>query len=260
MLQASTARLFFSTLAPWGKRAYSSVHSRSTSQGIKALTVLKNVKMNLMQTKYPHIMEEIFHGKVVYTLQSVPPEKMIQDGGLRAGEDLWFSNTGSGKNSGSICFSLLPEITTLFFSSLKNGTTPHRAYLYAFPLIGSFLLPGSKWREVISPGAFPLPPWWVVRELKEIRHESQVLLGPLKGVPNCQGPYIRGEHFDKYCHNRLISPPALDYGEDHPLEYNFTAIDTPFSAHFQQKVNKHYREVQENQYPFSGIKAPAISF
>ena len=85
-----------------------------------------------------------------------------------------------------------------------------------------------------SPGAFPIPHHWLVRELLEIRNGGQVILGPLSGIVNEKGPYIRGEYFEQYCANTLTSPAILDYGEDHPWEYDLEALDTPYTTQFQQ--------------------------
>jgi hypothetical protein len=63
-----------------------------------------------------------------------------------------------------------------------------------------------------------------------------------------KGPYIKGEHFDRYCQNTLIKPTELDYGEDHPLEYDLKSLDTTYTTRFQQRVTSHYQAVQEITY------------
>jgi hypothetical protein len=189
-----------------------------------------------MEQKYPHVLEQVFHGKMVYTLQSMPPEELIKSGGIKSTNELWLSNTHSGDNKGSICFSVLPEITTIFSKNYTN-TARKKLYMYAFPLFGNFLIPGGMWRQIISPGAFPLPSFWLCREFIGVDHQHKVMLGPLH-VYNERVNYIPGEKCSNYIENNLIAPIEKTLGGDSPLEFEIK--DTAYSAAFQMVVKNHY--------------------
>lgn len=191
---------------------------------------------NEMLKLYPEMLVRHFKDQVVYTLQSRTPEQILEEGGLTNSNSLWLSNTGSGDNRGSICFSLLPEVTTIFSNLHLNS---EKLYLYAFSLTGDFLLPGGRWRQVIAPSAFPLPSWWAVRKLLDIDPESRKInLGPLWVSDDKNLDLIEGERFEDYCKDRLIQPEAIDVGEDFPLEFKIE--DTLGSKQFQQEVLNHY--------------------
>lgn len=187
-----------------------------------------------MRASYPRLMTKQFNGKVAYTAQVVKPADMVQQGGFRARGLLWCSNTGSGDNDGSICFSLLPEVAVLF-ATIKKGPV----YLYAFPLHGQFMLPGGPWRQVIAPGAFVLPAWWQARQVTGIDYVSNaVKLGPLSGNRQIEKGVVRGERHESFLSDQLTLPECADEVEDMVPHYEIQ--DTDLTREFQEAVKAHY--------------------
>lgn len=219
---------------------------------MKKLALIQKNKLHEMKFKYPHILEKTFYGKIAYTLQWQSPKETIAKGGFLSSSHLWLSNTGSGNNLGCICFSLLPEVAALFSrgSVPKSPFTSQKSlYLYALPLTGNFILPGSAWREVISPGAFPLPPFWLARELLNIDYKRNIILGELMTGAN-KINVVPGERMQAYLNNTLILPEELDFGEDFPLSYR--VIDTEASASMQHDVEAYYYQTQRHKIFISG--------
>lgn len=200
---------------------------------IKKLHAHKKQTMQVMQQLYPHLLQRAFSGKIVYTLQAIAPEVMIDRGGFKVRNDCrpWLSDSGSGDNKGCICFSLLPEVSLIFMSNIPPN---QKAYLYVFPLQGHFFLPGGNWRQIISPGAFPLTPWWIAREVVEVRGR-EVRLGTMVGHMG-EAALIPGERFHHFKENILFKPRQYE-GE---ASTHFDIVDTPYTAHFQAEVKAHY--------------------
>lgn len=204
---------------------------------------LKAAGIRRMLEKYPHLKLQGFSGKIAYVLRDETPKEMVKTGGFLAHEkSFWLSNTGSGDNSGSVCFSLLPEITSLF---VREGKP---AYIYAFPLHGDFLLPGGPWRQIISPGAFPLTSAWRAREVlgfvseRRLHPVAKVKLGPVEGEgiwPESSDDSRLADYLNEKEH-RLIKPTALLTSDDHPQEYEI--VDTVESENFQREVTEHYEQ------------------
>jgi hypothetical protein len=216
----------------------------SNPKNIKELVKIQQSKMQEMHLKYNHLLKRNLHGKIVYTLSPQSPEEMIKIGGFKKTySSLWLSSK-SGNNSGCVCFSLLPEITALFRDHTKTN------FLYAVVLQedDDLLLPGTRWRELISPGAFRIPneSFFAARQLLEIKENGQLNLGPLIGRrgKDKNNLIIQGEKFDQFCSNQLVLPKEINQGDDYPLE--FEIIDTPQSADFQKEIEIHYQS--SNKY------------
>jgi hypothetical protein len=210
---------------------------------IQRLREHKEMMLQAMRGKYPHLMSIIFKGKIAYRLTGVSPEEMLETGGLPAGKDvssLWVNQSGARGNAGSVCFSLLPDITTLF---VGNVTTPKKPYLYAFPMTGEFIATGGVWRQIISPGAFPMPKWWLARELLEIADDNRVVLGPVIGQTG-EACVDIGERFYDFYENRLLKPNKVQRSDDtcDPEEYDI--YDTSWTKNFQDFVHAHYERQQ----------------
>jgi hypothetical protein len=228
-------------------------NSRPADKGKPLLTKLKQEALHAMQQKYPGLLLKKFNQQIAYTLRPESPSELLHTGGLlAASHDLWLSNTGSGKNTGSVCFSLLPEITTIFlaFAQSKSKSKTRETYLYAFLLTGEFILPGGPWRQIISPGAFPLPPVWRARQFLGLDFTAQrppsscIRLGSLSGEGELSAD--NNPRLASYLNTKehlLIQPRELSLHADFPPEYDIQ--DTPESAEFQQKVEEHY----EQAYP-----------
>lgn len=207
---------------------------------LRQLKMLGQQQFHQMRDKYPALMQKSFNGKIVYMLRTFAPETVLKHGGFTPKDpDLWLSNTGSGSNRGSICFSVLPEVTTLFCHEATLRLGLGNPYIYAVPLFGDFLLPGGAFRQIISPGAFALPSWWMAREVKEMTHDGQILLGPPQGQWGRLDSLAAGERFDAFLEGRLIKPVSYEMGEDYdPV---FEIADTAYSKQFQEAVDQHYR-------------------
>ncbi|MBV9576622.1 MAG: hypothetical protein JO149_08360 [Gammaproteobacteria bacterium] len=203
---------------------------------VKELSVLQQIKTQEMEVKYHQLLKRRFEKKIVYTLSARAPEEMLKAGGLKKTcAELWLSME-SGANSGCICFSLLPSITAIFKRSLK------KAYIYAVVLNDEYFVPNSRWREIISPGAFPISSndFFAVRELLAIKANGQLKLGPLMGQRG-QERFLHGEQLAQFCSGRLMMPAAINQGDDYPLE--FAIKDTPYSAQFQKEVTAYYHQL-----------------
>ncbi|NSL19342.1 hypothetical protein HRQ65_13195 [Tatlockia micdadei] len=82
---------------------------------VKDLIDYKEQKMQVMRTNFPNVMEDSFKpGRIVYRLCDLSPEEMVKNGGFKSASSLHIATTGSGDNTGSICFSLLPECAAIF--------------------------------------------------------------------------------------------------------------------------------------------------
>ena len=196
----------------------------------------RELQQLISQQQLSPMLSERFQNKVVYTLQTDSPATLLAKGGLTAGSSSLMWTPENGNNHGFVCFSLLPEITTIFRE--KQLTIDKRdCYIYAFPLSGLFWLPGGPWRQVCSPGAFPLPAWWRARKVIDIKN-GKVALGEIVGQNDPQ-ENIQCVSFTKFMQNRLRKPLLLNVAdEDYPEIYDI--IDTPASAAFQHKITQHY--------------------
>jgi hypothetical protein len=207
---------------------------------MKKLMAYKEQQERYLQTKYPLMLSRVFNKEIVYSLRMETPAEMIAGGGLRpsGGAEAALSwSIDSGNNTGFICFSLLPEVAVIF-RERKSTTSNRRNYIYAFPMDGLFWLPGGPWRQVCSPGAFPVPSWWRAREVLDVNN-NRVQLGPLIG----QGqPHPHScERFESYLRNTVRAPLLLNKGdEDYPEIYEIT--DTPETELFQKQVAEHYQK------------------
>lgn len=154
------------------------LHAVSDPLKIEELIKHKERMIQVMRNKFPNVMEGTFKhgGQMAYRLCSLSPEEMVAKGGFKTLSKLYISNTGSGDNSGSICFSLLPAVTTIFDENIPRAT---KRYIYACLLEGVFFAPGGKFRQIIIPGALPIPSLWMAKEVLSITQDRQAVLGPM---------------------------------------------------------------------------------
>lgn len=211
---------------------------------VNKLTHYKEQMMQVMRTNFPQLMEDTFKpGRIVYRLCDLSPEEMVSNGGFKTNSKLHISTTGSGDNTGSICFSLLPEIAAIFNNYFPQDK---RRYIYACLLTGGFFAPGGKWRQVISPGAFPIPSLWIAREVIEIKENRELILGPMVGHAHKSQEVVWGDSFQAYSKPSLKLPKIIDYGsEDREIE--FAIIDRLDSKKFQEKVSLYYEKTLRSE-------------
>jgi hypothetical protein len=216
------------------------IRESAAAEQIKKLMAQKEQQTQVLQRKYPLMLSRVFNREVVYALRTETPTEMIATGGLipSGGTHTPLSwSIDSGNNTGFVCFSLLPEVSVIFREK-KLTASNKRSYIYAFPLDGLFWLPGGPWRQVCSPGGFPIPSWWRAREVLDVS-DSQVQMGPVigQGEPlphSCQ-------RFERYLRNTLYAPILLNRAdEDYPEIYEI--IDTPETELFQKQVAEHYQK------------------
>jgi hypothetical protein len=229
------------------RRAFLTQRFFSTLSSLSNPFIVKESSLKAMVDKYPKIMQCHFDGLIAYCLRGETPEELRRAGALYPWvKELWLSNTGSGDNTGSVCFSLLPEVTTLFTSSASSKGGQRQPYLYAFPLHGNFLVPGGRWRQIISPGAFPLPAVWRARQLlgvesdKIILGRERVKLGPLTGAGEFKaGSCPRFLAYLNEAEHLLIKPQELPGSDDFPQEFDIE--DSESTEAFQSKVEAYYQ-------------------
>ncbi len=206
---------------------------------------LKNETLHALLQKYPHLKMQKFSGEIVYVLRGESPEEAVKAGGfLPRNKSLWVASNGSGNSTGSICFSFLPEVAALFHASVVGKSPNKKAYLYAVPLHGVFVMPGGPWRQVLSPGAFPLPLSFRARELlgdcqnPDSPTVDRLRLGPLIGEGELTGPCPSFRDFMNTSEASLIKPKEFPTSDDVPQEFDI--IDTEISARFQQETEEYY--------------------
>ena len=195
----------------------------------------------LMKTKSPYILNRIFEGEIAYTHQIKTPEEFIADGGFKNTHSLLSHDINTGSNSGSICLTMGgPSIAGIF----TRESMTRRHFIYALPLYGEYLLPGSPWGiEVIAPGALAKPGFWIVREIMDISN-GHLELGPLKGQLG-KMPVIPGFFFTDFCNKSSVAlPKTINWGDDVPLEY---CIDLPPPLACIEKSIKNYYDELKNQ-------------
>ncbi len=226
--------------------AFSKTRFFSSASSKEHLERLQKQGRSEMQRLYPHVMEREFNNTIVYTLNSCPPNEMKKMGGLQVKDQLLqLSSIKEGPNSGSICFSLMPEIALIFY---RERLEKKKSYLYAFPLSGKFLLPWSRWAEVISPWGFVLPSIWAGREILGME-KNKVLLEPMMGenVNELISQKKNDTSFKAFSNSDgIFRPVELFTAEDYPAEF-----DIKFTKEAKALVNQadlHYKEVNNNIY------------
>lgn len=219
--------------------------STSPINKTRHLAQLKATATQTMKQRYPGILSKQFNGDLfAFTLRHESPAEVMEAGGLYPNiKTLSLSNTGSGENTGAVCFSLLPEVAAIFYPYTSQRSNTRQVFLYAFQLTGEFLLPGGQWRQIISPGACPLPQLWRARAMFRIDNNSRIHLGPIQGegLLSQDHPANASRHLADFLHqtqNRLILPKNITLGEDAPAIYDIQ--DSDMSAQFQEEVEKHY--------------------
>ncbi|ARG98589.1 hypothetical protein [Legionella micdadei] len=206
---------------------------------VKDLIDYKEQKMQVMRTNFPNVMEDSFKpGRIVYRLCDLSPEEMVKNGGFKSASSLHIATTGSGDNTGSICFSLLPECAAIFNDHFPKDK---KKYMYACLLTGTFFAPGGKWRQVVIPGSFPIPSLWIAREVIDVTHNRKMIFGPMIGHVPPQQDIIWGDSFKVFTKSSLNLPDIIDYGHE-DKEIEFEIIDRPDSKKFQEKVMSHYSQ------------------
>lgn len=213
---------------------------------VQELTEHKNATTRTVLHQYPYLMRYTFSGELAYTVRKHSPSDIIKKGGFKSSSELWYSNVSPahpdfGRNSGSICFSFLPEVTGLFLHRIAKNITP---YVIAVPLHGEYLLPGSEWREVISPGAFPLPKEWVARPVLKVCDRKMTLGSPM-GFFAKNSTSISPKHlsaFKKFLEcDEFELPELIDQGEDYPLLPIIK--DSEWTKELQEKIKKYYQSI-----------------
>lgn len=222
------------------------IHRR---ENIFKLERMKNIHLNMTLKSFPKLyISNFLNKKVAYMLREESPKQVATQGGFYSHKKLWFSSSIGGKlsncnNTGTICLTLLPEITSIFLKNRINEIEQKPFYIYALPLIGNFIFLGGTWRQVASPKILPLTSFWRCRKVLGIDNDN-VLLGPIVG----QGEdhlVIPGERYDLYLGNYLKMPPAIGIAEDYPEIYNIQ--DTTLTEQFQNMVAAHYKNINHNQ-------------
>lgn len=213
---------------------------------------------DFFKREYPTLKWRTFdtEGKIVYRLCDRSPDELLKDGCFTPStkEPWWNSDPYAydfGNNGGMVCFSFLPEITTLFAEKIKKENKP--PFLYAYQLKeseGEIIFPGGQWRQVCVAGelAIRAHDFLVGRELISIGLNNKVMLGPLISL-NSAATKLKndlatccqlGERFQDYCENRLIRPFSRYYSEGEPPEYEI--MDTPYTKKHQEIITAYYQE------------------
>lgn len=212
---------------------------RTTPLAIQKIKYLQDEKIKEMRKKYPDILEYQFpQGKIVYRLCNLSPSDMIRQGGFVNHNDLWISNTGTGYTRGFVNFSLLPSVSCLFIENVNKNDTP---YLYACYVERDFFAPGGRWPQIIFPGAFTVPKFWVARAIEKITPDRNLLFGEMMGhteVPNIN----LDKSFLEFSQSSLQMPKILDLSNEEG-EMDFEIIDTQESQEFRNIVREHYKKL-----------------
>lgn len=230
---------FFSTLPEGLRSDFKTFGARPDPLKVLELEEHHKKTADKMREKFPRVMEGSFlPGRIVYRLCTTPPGEMIKNGGFRTNDELFVAaNSETGLNKGSICFSLLPEVAAVFYDQLPSN---QKKYLYGCLLKGVYFAPGGKWRQVIVPGAFPLPSVWMAREVMGLTKARSLHLGPLSGHFDCQEKVIWGDKIHDFTKDHLQMPEIIDYGnEDQAME--FFIEDSEDSRKFQEQVDVFYK-------------------
>lgn len=223
------------------------LHLRPDHINLARLAKLNRESHLKLLSKQPYLMSKQFDNKIAYRMSGESPEDVISAGGFIEKGNLCVSNTETGLNSGSVCFSLLPQICTIFYKQALEKSKHNTAFIYAMPLNGTFVIPGKEWSEVISPGAFPLPNSWFVRKVENISLEGQVTLGPIRIHGHEHHHVEAGEHFDLYLKNKLIRPDESYAGEDMTY-FDIEKFHTSYTKQHLQEVEEHYNTVAKLRY------------
>lgn len=251
MLRHSLFRLL--STQPFAQLRYSAqtIQTKINPQNISKLTKTQTSAQKELLARQPYLMQEKFHGKIVYTASRMTPEEIIDVGGITKNGKPYVLNTETGHNDGCVSFSLLPQITTLFYQYELERSQKQQVHLYAFPLFGEMICPGKQWFEVISPTAFPLPAWWLARKIEKIHSDGKVILGPLCGQFGNVPALEKGEDFHHFINNTIVKPQSSHISEN--LVFDVDSIATPYALNFIEKVSRHYESVAATRYPASRL-------
>lgn len=228
---------FFSTTIKKLPIDFIPLKTRPVAQKVNEVQQHQEKMVQLMRKKYPKIMEGTFKpGQFVYRLCGLSPEDMMAAGGFKTNSNLYVSNTGSGMNEGAICFTLLPSVATLFSVNVPRGA---KCFLYACMMQGSFFAPGGKFRQVMIPGALPMPSVWMAREVLVITENRKMILGPMVGHADKIEEAVLDDSFTKFSQPYLNMPAIIFHGDEHtPMEVDI--VDTEASKQFQEEVDAYY--------------------
>ncbi|KTC68096.1 hypothetical protein Lbir_2698 [Legionella birminghamensis] len=259
----SLSTVFKNNIMTQGKRFFSSLPDTLVNSNFKTFRaepdplkvqelVEQQKKMtDRMEKQYPGVLRGRFTpGRIVYRLCTTSPEEMIHAGGFQTKDNIFVArHSETGLNRGSICFSLLPEVAAVFYDQLPSQP---KKYIYAC-VLEHYFAPGGKWRQVIVPGAFPVPAIWIAREVTGLTVQRELTLGAMVGQIDSQKKLLWGEHFKNFTLSHLTMPQILDYGnEDQSMEFDI--IDCPQSREFQQQVERYYK-----CEPLSWPVSPSVS-
>ncbi len=209
---------------------------QSSPEDVQELAAYNKEKTAELKRKYPYVLSRHFNGEMVYTHRNIAPEEWIERGGFKQIPELHYQ-INTGNSEGSVCMTVGGAGIAGIFT---RDNYHQRHFIYAFPLHGEYILPGSQWREVIAPGALAKPSFWLAREILDLNNNGRIELGPLVGQRG-KLAVIPGYSFHEFCHERFITmPKKIDCGEDFPYEYLIE--DKPDVVEFQKMVTKHYDE------------------
>lgn len=230
---------FFSSLPSFLSSDFQELPIQPDVSKVNDLLNYKEQRMQVMRTNFPWVMEDAFSpGRIVYRLCDISPAEMVKNGGFKSLSPLNLATTGSGDNTGSICFSLLPECAAIFNDHFPKD---RKKFMYACLLTGIFFAPGGKWRQVVTPGSLPIPRFWIAREVVDITQNRRMIFGPMIGHAHSRQDIIWGDSFKVFTQPSLKIPNIIDYGHE-DKEIEFEIIDRPDSKKFQEKVNLYYSQ------------------
>lgn len=228
---------FFSTATKRTPINFIALKRRPVAHKVNELFQHQEKMVELMRRKYAKVMEGTFKpGQFVYRLCGLSPEEMITGGGFKTNANLYVSNTGSGMNEGANCFTLLPSVATLFSVNVPREV---KCFIYACMIQGNFFAPGGQFRQVIIPGALPMPSVWMAREVMAITENRTMVLGPMVGHGAKIEEAVLDDSFTKFSQPYLEMPTIISHGDEHtPMEIDI--IDTEASKQFQEEVEAYY--------------------
>lgn len=224
------------------------VAKKASAQKIKKMHQIKADSLKTMKERYPHaLISTELHGKVAYMVRNESPDEIIESGGFHAfHKNIWLGKEigeplSACNNEGSVCLTLLPEISTIFLlNKLSAEKKPY--FIYALPLEADVVLLGGQWRQVVVPGAMPLPDFWRAREVLKKINTEKVILGPAIGQGDDSLIQQSGERYDHYRHSaEMKMPQDMSLSEDYPAVYDVQ--DTKMTEAFTQRVYSHYQAV-----------------
>lgn len=213
----------------------------------RALLKIKHDYTAELIHKYPNaLLSNALEGKVVYMLRPESPEQVLDQGGFHAlKKNLWIAadvgnSLSRSNNEGMVCFTLLPEITTIFLLN-KSNLDQQEHYIYAIPLEGHNVYLGGQWRQIACPGAMPLPEFWRSRKVLDVINDK-VVLGSVIGQGEDALVRASGEKYVNYQNNSaIIVPKDISINPDYPAFYDIQ--DTEMTKRFQEQVEAHYQDI-----------------